>query len=428
MNTPSSAQVTRRGFLRGAGALLTLPWLESLLPRSTRAAARDVPRRMIAINTDLGMIPEYFFPEGEGASYKPSNYLKVLDKQRANYTAFNGLSHPEVVGGHQTDSCFLTGAPNPRSPGFRNTVSLDQYAALEMGPITRFPALTLRVGPGSKSLSYSSNGVRLPAEERPSEVYRRLFIQGTPEEVQQQVNRLRDGQSLMDSFTDRLNSLNRKVGSEDKARLDQFFTAFRELEQRLKENEEWEKKPKPTVEAKQPKDVRSPEALVQRTRLMYELSRMAIETDSSRLITIFVTQQFNPKVDLPGVELPHHALTHQMTLAKTRAQLEKVEKAQLGELNRLLSDLKGSKEQNSNLLDRTMVLYGSNMGNASKHDNQNLPLLLAGGGFKHRQNLMFDRKSNEPFANLQLSMLHRLGVKAPRFSTSTRPLPGLDLA
>lgn len=382
---------------------------------------------MIAICTDLGMIPEYFFPEKSGADYDSTPYLDVLSEHRDQMTVFSGLSHPECNGGHQTDKSFLTGAVHPRKPGFKNTISVDQLAATHLGSATRFPALALRVGPGGGSLSYSANGVRIPAEEKPSQIYQRLFVQGTPEEVARQVTRLRDGQSLMDSFSDRIKSLENNVGPRDRERLDQYLTAFRDLEKRMKENEEWEKQPKPAVDAKPPKDVRSPEALVARTRLIYDLARMAIETDSTRLITIFVTQQFNPKVDLPGVELPHHALTHQMSLKESREQLATVEKAQLEELNRLLGGLRADQENDKTLLDRTMVFYGTNLGNAAKHDNSNLPTLLVGGGFKHGGHLAFDKKSNEPLSNLYLSMLHRLGIEAERFSTSSRLIKGLEM-
>ena len=420
----TSTPFPRRQFLRGSGGLLALPWLESI----AGAEAPADPRRMIAICTDLGVIPDFFFPRGTGKDYQSSRYLDLLGDFRDQMTVFSGLSHPECNGGHQTDKCFLTGAPHPRKPGFRNSISIDQVAAQHLGFVTRFPSLSLRVGPGGGSLSYSADGVRIPAEERPSEVYRRLFVQGSPEEVQRQVNRLRDGQSLMDSFSDRVKSLEKSVGHRDRERLDQYFTAFRELEHRLVENEEWEQKPKPTVKEAMPKDVRTPEALVARTRLMYDLARLAIETDSTRLITIFVTQQFNPKVDLPGVELPHHALTHQMSVQKSKEQLATVEGAQLQELNRLLDGLNRTAEKDESLLDRTMVLYGSNLGNAAKHDNANLPVLLAGGGFRHGQHLGFDSKQNTPLSNLYLTMLQRLGVESDRFSTSSGTLTGLESA
>lgn len=416
---------SRRRFLRGSGAMLALPWLESFATAEELATS---PRRMIAICNDLGFIPDYFFPKGEGRDYEDSVYTKELADFRNDLTVFSGLSHPECVGGHQTDVCFLTGAIHPRKPGFKNTISIDQAAATELGYATRFPSLSLRVGPGGGSLSYSADGVRIPAEERPSEVYRRLFVQGTPAEVEREIVRLRDGQSLMDSFTGRIQSLEKQVGARDKERLDQYFTAFRELEHRLDQAAEWEQKPKPEIDEKMPKDVRTAEAFVQRTRLMFDMAKLAVQTDSTRLISIFVTQQFNPKVDLPGVELPHHALTHQQNVKDSREQLATVEKALLGEYARLLGALRDSAEGESNLLDQTMVLLGSNMGNAANHSNTNLPVLLAGGGFKHGQHLACGKKDDAPLSNLYVSMLQRLGIETEHFSTSSETLSGLETA
>ncbi|MCG6155566.1 DUF1552 domain-containing protein [Rubinisphaera margarita] len=421
--------LNRRGFLRSAGACLTLPWLECLVERSWAGAGEPTPpRRMIAIMTDLGIVPEYFFPEAPGRDFKLTPYLQVLAEHRDQFTVFSGLSHPEVTGGHQTDLCFLTGAPHPRKPGFKNSISLDQYAAMIQGPVTRFPSLTLRVGPSNKSLSYSADGVAIPSEFRPSSIYRQLFLQGSPREVEAQIARLREGQSLMDQFEGRLQSLERKAGKRDRQRLDQFLTSVREVEQRLEASEAWEQKPKPRVDVEMPKDNLDPTALVERTRAIYDLSRLAIETDSTRLITVFVTQQFNPKVDLPGVEMPHHALTHQMSLEESREQLRLVEEAQFGELNRLLTGLRGVGEGSATMLDQTMVLYGSNLGNASRHDTTNLPVLLAGGGFRHGQHLAFSRKNNYPLANLYVSMLQRMGIETDRFSSGMGTMTGLDFA
>ncbi|MEM9281676.1 MAG: DUF1552 domain-containing protein [Verrucomicrobiota bacterium] len=424
MNLPyltRSRLLKRRTFLRASGACLALPWLESL-----NAATSAPKNRLIAICTDLGMVPDQFFPKTSGFDYQDSLYTMVLSKHRGDMTVFSGLSHPECVGGHQTDKCFLTGAIHPRKPGFKNTISIDQYAADQLGAATRFPSLALRVGPGGGSLSYSASGVRVPAEGSPSRIYQQLFVQGTPEEIEAQVSRLKDGRSLMDSFTERVKTLEGRVGYEDKERLDQFFTAFREMEKRLEDNQEWAQKPKPHVEAKPPKDVRTPEALIQRTRLIYDLAHLAVQTDSTRLITIFVTQQFNPKVDLPGVDLPHHALTHQHAVKDSLTQLTIVEKAQFEELNRLLSLLKNSPEGQEDLLRRTMVLYGTNIGNANNHSNANLPTILAGGAFKHGQHLNCDRDGETPLSNLYLSMLQQLGIQTDRFSTSSGPLRGLE--
>ncbi|MEM7698482.1 MAG: DUF1552 domain-containing protein [Verrucomicrobiota bacterium] len=416
--------VSRRRFLRGSGAILALPWLESF---ASDAEIEAAPKRMIAICNDLGFIPDYFFPETEGRGYQHSPYSKVLANHRSDFTVFSGLSHPECNGGHQTDKCFLTGALHPRKPGFKNTVSLDQVAAAEMGSATRFSSLALRVGPGAGSLSYSPDGVRIPAEGSPSQVYKQLFVQGTETEVEREVTRLRDGMSLMDSFTGRIKSLEKSVGARDRERLDQYFTAFRELETRLDESAAWELKPKPKVDQKMPQDVRAAEAFIQRTRLMFDMARLAVETDSTRLITIFVTQQFNPKVNLPGVELPHHALTHQQAVKDSRAQLAKVESALLKEYGRLLADLKKSSQGNRNLLDQTMVLLGTNIGNANNHSNANLPAILAGGGFRHGQHLACDHDGETPLSNLYLSMLQQLGLETERFSTSEGSLRGLEM-
>jgi hypothetical protein len=418
--------LSRRTLLKGAGASLALPLLDAMMPAFARtAAAEEVPRRMVAICVDLGFLPDSFFPKGDGRGYELSPYLKTIGEHRDDFTVFSGVSHPDVTGGHQADVSFLTGAAHPTRPGFKNSVSLDQYAAEFLGHKTRVPTLSLRVGPNG-TLSFTRDGVPIPAEMKPSTVYRQLFVQGSEEEVEAQVRKLRDGRSLMDSLSGRINSLKRDVNGPDRERLDQFFESVREVEKRLEMNEGWERKPKPKVEEQMPKDVLDPGALVTRTRAMYDLTRLALETDSTRLVTIFVTQGFNPKVDLPGVEIPHHALTHQASLNDSRKQLEIIEEAQMKEFGRLMGELKTVKEGNETLLDRTMLFQGSNLGNAGAHDNSNLPVLLAGGGFRHGQHLAFSRAHNKPLANIYVSMLQRLGIEAESFSTGKSTMTGLD--
>ena len=426
----------RRTVLRAAGASLALPFLDAMRPAFARSpsngAAPDanagVPRRMVAVNFDMGFLPESFFPKQTGRGYELSPYLKPLAKRRDDFTVFSGVSHPEVDGGHAADVSFLTGAPHPLSAGFRNSISLDQYAAQQLGPRTRFPSLTLRVGPEAKSLSYTGDGVRLPSEEVPSAVYKQLFVDGTPDQVRAQVRRLREGQSLMDSFGGEINGLKRRVGGADRARLDQYLTAVREVERRLHQGEQWETRPKPTVDAAVPKDNLDPGALFERTRAMYDLTRLAFETDSTRVVTIFVAQAFNPVVDLPGVKLPHHSLTHQSQREETRVQLEAIETAQMAELARLLDGLAEVREGEDRLLDRTMVLHGSNLGHANRHANTNMPMLLAGGGFRHGQHLAFDRDRNRPLCDLYVSMLQQLGIETDRFASGTTTLTGLEAA
>lgn len=423
----------RRTLLKGIGASLALPMLDAMTPafaksqKAVTVGGDGIPRRMIAINCDLGFMPEEFFPTNTGRDYTLSPYLAELKAFRDQFTVFSGVSHPYVDGGHQADVCFLTGAPNPRSAGFKNTVSLDQYAAEHIGPQTRFRTINLGVGRGAGSLAYTGDGVRIPSEYKPSKVYEQLFIEGSPEEIELQVRKLKEGQSLMDSFGEKIKSLKNDVSGPDRDRLEQYFNSVREVEKRLAQSEGWEKRPKPETDIKPPKDITDGGALVARMRNMYDLSKLAFETDSTRLITIYVTQNFNPKVDLPGVELPHHALTHQSQVEDSHQQLKTIETAQMKELAKMMEELNAVSEDGDTLLDRTMILQGSTLGHAGKHDNRNMPMLLAGGGFKHGQHLAFDKVDNEPLANLYVSMLQRLGIETDRFSSGTKPMTGLEM-
>src|SRR5260370_37882485 len=200
--------LSRRKFLRGAGILLTLPLLEAMRPAFAAAARRIAagatpggkPRRMFGICNNLGLLPEHFFPKESGRDYALSPYLEGLKGHRNDFTVFSGVGHPDVDGGHPADNCFLTAAPHPGSGGFRNTISLDQYIGERIGHLTRFPSLTLGVNvqQGLRSLSWTGSGVLIPCEEKPSEVFRRLFLQGTEAEMETQVRKLEPAQSILD--------------------------------------------------------------------------------------------------------------------------------------------------------------------------------------------------------------------------------------
>jgi hypothetical protein len=401
-------QLPRRSFLRAAGVSLALPFLDAMVPAFADRPRDSTapPKRMVAIMTDLGMLSEHFFPQQPGRDYEPTKYLSLLRDFRDQFTVFSGLSHPEVDGGHAAEQCFLTGAPHP----------------------TRLPGLTLQIGQGTNSLSWTADGVRIPPENRASRVFTALFLNGSETEKQQRLRQLREGRSLMDSVGDDISRLQKDVGPTDRQRLDQFYTAVRDFEQRLAQTEQWEHQPKPTVNQKPPEDFLEPAALVGRTQSMFDVIRLALETDSTRLISVIIGQSFNPTVDLPGVNLPHHALTHKSSLEDARQQLEIVETAQVKQLARLLQGLSEATEKGTSLLDHSMILYGSNLGSAARHDTTNLPILLAGGGFRHGQHLAFDPSNNHPLATLYVSMLQRLGIETDRFASGTGTLRGLELA
>jgi hypothetical protein len=418
-------QLCRRNFLRAAGVSLALPWLDALTPRRAFGAAEaKPPRRMVCICTPLGLHAPNFFPEKTGKDYALTPYLEVLKDFRDDFTVVSGLSHPGIDQGHDSIFSFLTAAQHPeRRNGFRNTISLDQFAAERIGTETRFPSLALS-GEGF-SLSWTRSGALVPSYFSPSALFAKLFIEGKPDEVAAQARRLRDGQSILDSLGDQAKQLKGDLGADDREKLDEYLTSVRELEQRLAKAEEWAKKPKPKVDAKQPQDIPNPADLIGRTRLLFDLTHLALQTDSTRLITILLAgASLVPPIQ--GVTMAHHDLSHHGQDPAKLGQLKTVETELLKVVRDLLAKLKQTKEGDAALLDRTMLFLGSNLGNASNHSCKNLPVLLAGGGFKHGQYLTFDVKSGPPLCNLYVSMLQRLGIEGDKFGSSTGTLTGLE--
>jgi hypothetical protein len=428
--------LSRRSFLRGAGIMLSLPLLDSMLPAfaspSTNTAASAKPRRMLAICNNLGLLPDNFFPKNAGADYAPSPYLEILKDHRQDFTVFSGVSHPDVDGGHPADNCFLTAAPHPGRGGFRNTISLDQYIAERIGHLTRFPSLNLGVNiqQGARSLAWTSSGVLIPSEEKASDVFKRLFIQGTEEEIEAQERRLELGQSILDAVADQAGSLKRNLGARDRDRLDQYFTSVRELEQRMAMSKEWERRPKPKVTAPVPLDPESPRAYMEKVKLMYDMARLAFETDSTRSIALLLDSVNSPAIDVDGIKITdgYHNLSHHGRDQSKLAQLKAIDEWHMRLLSNLFGELKAVRENDDTLLDRTMILYGTNLGNANTHVTTNLPTLFAGGGFRHGKHLAFDQDHNYPLPNLFVSMLQRFGLETDKFASSTGTMRGLDLA
>ena len=425
--------VSRRRFLAGAGVLMALPMLEAMTPAfASSPAPAATPRRMLGICNNLGLVPDYFFPTGKGRDYRPSPYLQLLQAHRNDFSVFSGVSHPDVDGGHPADNCFLTAAPHPSSGGFRNTISLDQFMAERIGHLTRFPSMTLGVNcaRGSRSLSWTAGGVMIPTEERPSEVFRRMFMGGSEAEVAAHERRLQLGQSILDAVGDQAGELRRSMGARDRDRLDQYFTSVRELEKRMQMTKEWERRPRPMATSPAPRDPASPKEYMDKVRLMYDMARLCFETDSSRAVTLMLDSVNTPALDIDHEHTTtdgYHSLSHHGRSAKKLEQLRQIDSMHMTLLAKLMSDLKEAKEDGAPLLDRTMILYGSNLGNASTHVTTNLPTLLIGGGFRHGRHHVFDTENNYPLPNLFVSMLQRMGIEADRFASSTGTLSGLEL-
>ncbi|MDA7889737.1 DUF1552 domain-containing protein [Akkermansiaceae bacterium] len=432
MNAPyitTKRALSRRTMLKGAGVSLALPMLDAMLPCFARAASEAAlpPRRFVGMMTNMGILPQFFFPEKSGKDYTLSPYLEFLKEQRDQLTVFSGVSLPGVDGGHAAEKSFLTGAPGASRGSFKNSISLDQVMAEKIGGDTRFPSLSLMIGAEMMSCSWTRSGSMIPPERSPLKLFQQLFLENTAEQKLTALRRLQEDRSLLDSLRARAKRLERSVGAADRDRLDQYFTSVRDLEKRLGKATEWVDRPKPKVDAKAPEEIKAQHDLAKNERVMFDLVRMALETDSTRIVTVCLnTGTLTPR-QIPGVKTMCHELTHHGNREDRLDELRLIEDAQFSALGEFLKGMDAAKEQGVSLLDQTAVLYGTNMGSANSHANDNLPVLLAGGGFKHAGHLSFDKKKNYPLSNLYVSLLQRLGVEASTFSSGTGTMRGIDL-
>lgn len=423
--------LSRRSLLRGTGVALSLPLLNVMhAPFSSAANTAPKPTRMLAICNNLGLLPDLFFPQGSGFGYQLSPYLELLREHRNDFTVFSGVSHPDVDGGHPADNCFLTAAPHPASGRFKNTISLDQLMAEQIGHQTRFPSFTLGVNvqEGVRSLSWTESGVMIPCEQSAADLFKRMFIQGTAQETKQQIRKLELGQSILDTVAGQAKTLGKNLGKGDQQRLEQYFNSVRQLEKRIEASKAWETQPKPKVNMPIPLDPESPGDYMEKVRLMYEISRLAFQTDSTRVITLMLDSVNSPAIEVEGkaVSDGYHNLSHHGRSEDKLRQLEVIDKWHMKLLAELFDGLKDFNEDDDTLLDRTMVLYGSNLGNAHAHTCLNLPTLFAGGGFKHGQHLVFDTTRNYPLPNLFVSMLQQMNIATDRFASSTGTMRDLQ--
>ena len=412
----------RRRFLKGAGVALALPWLDAMAPAFARAGdgkAPTPPRRFVGMMTNMGILPQFFFPKTAGRDYESTPYLDILKEHRADLTVFSGVSLPGVDGGHASEKSFLTGARGASRGSFRNSISLDQVMAEKVGGDTRLASLAIMIGSDNLSLSWTRSGSMIPPVISPVKLYQQLFVEDTPEAKATAVQRLKDDRSLLDSLREKARRLEREVGPADRERLDQYFTSVRELERRLATAEGWIGKAKPKVSAAKPDEINDRNDLPKNDRVMFDLVRLALETDSTRIVTIASSLAGVTPRTIPGVRRNTHELTHHGNRPEKINELRLIEQAQFHDLAAFLRGLRGVSEQGGSLLERTAVLYGTNMGSANAHSTDNLPALLAGGGFKHGQHLAFDMKKNYPLTNLHVSLLQRLGVEASGFSSGT---------
>ena len=413
----TKTSLNRRAFLKGTGATVALPFLSAMIPAFAKADA--APKRFVAMNAGLGFHAPNFIPTEAGADYKAPVYLQKLEKHRKDFTVFSGLSHPNSNGanGHTSELTWLTSAPRPGLAGFKNTISLDQLMAKHIGAATRFPSMT--IGARGASLSWTANGVQIPVQMHPTKIFRQLFVNGTEAEVAEEIKNLERGRSILDTVLDDAKVLSITLGARDREKLDEYFTSVRELEIRLQQNKQWANRPKPKVNYKEPQDVADRNDILAKQRLMNDLTLLALQTDSTRVIAYSLGGMNAVPSNIPGVRTDWHMLSHHGRDEQKIEELTRIEAAEFEVFSDFLTKLKNVKEAGGHLLDHTAILFGSNLGNASSHSWRNLPILLAGGGYKHGAHAAHDPDNNTPFANLFVPLAQRMGLEIDQFGSST---------
>lgn len=421
MNSVCKSHLPRRTLLKAAGISLSLPWLDSMQPALSAEAVQ--PKRFLGVLNYFSFHAPFFFPTETGSDYTPSPYLELLKDHKDDFTVISGLNHPDVRDGHSSDKSFFTGAPHPGAPSFRNTVSIDQVAAESIGHATRYPSLNFSTS-ASYSCSYSRNGVALPPETSPAKAFAKLFINGSAEQVAEEVMRVKEGQSILDRIGSEAKRLEREVGPTDRDKLDQYFSSVRDLEKRMVRAESYASQPKPDARTLPIDDPRPGEDIV-RFGLLLEVARLAMQVDLTRIVTLYYVGS-SKTPSQPGANFAYHDLSHHGQNSDKIDQLAILERDLLRQWGDFLKRMKETGDGPSRLLDHTFAVVGAGMGNASSHDATNLPLIVSGGKFRHGQHLAYDPKNPPPLCNLWVDALQHLGLESESFGSSTGTLRGLS--
>lgn len=406
----------RREFLRAAGVCIALPTLESVA-----SAAKPIvqpSKRMVCISSALGMNPEAFFPKSFESGFELSPTLKPLAPLRDDFTVFSNMDHPGIYTKHGAMNSLLSGVDaNTASTG--ENVSMDQVAAAHVGYQTRFPSVHISLG-GGQGASWTASGIKVREESDPLDLFRKLFVNDPEAAKQARKAELDQQASVLDLVRGQAKQLENSVNASDRAKLDEYLTAIREAEARIQGMQQWQDVPKPTVEFDESANAHGSMDYATLSPLMFDLLFLAIQSDSSRVFTAGFGMH-NHVIELDGVTTGYHGLTHHGNLPERLRQLRIIDAFYIAQMARFMEKLKNTSTDRSNLLDETMVFFGSGLGDASRHSNRNLPLILAGGGFKHGShvNAMQRNGQQTPLNNLYTTMLQKFGVDLDRFNNAT---------
>jgi hypothetical protein len=415
-------QLNRRNFLKGAGVAIALPMMESWMPSAMAAGKGKAIKRFVCLSNNYGVYQKAFFPSTAqvGVGYDMPETLKTLEKHRKEFTVFSNLDHG-FTGGHQGVPVFLSGVRPILAHNFpEGNISLDQKLAEHHGAATRFPSMTLGVRERNL-LSFTRTGVQVPSIDMRA-AYRAMFFEDTPQKKISQAERFKRQNSILDVVRDQAKSLNGELAKQDQHKLEEYFDSVRTLEKKIQQQEPWLERPKPKAPIEEPKPGNGTE---EQLKAMIEIIALALQTDSTRAITC-VSGFANGDFGLNG---GYHGFSHHGERDEPVAALKKIEGFQISMMSHLIDLLKAQEDpiNGGTLFDHTSILYGCGMATGT-HSTKNLPLVLAGGGYKHGEHKVYPDADGErvPAANLLLSVLQNSGLEIDRFGPSTGTLRGLE--
>ena len=435
--------IPRRTFLRGLGATLALPLLDGMVPAmaATRQTAAMPARRMSVVYIANGMIMPKFTPATEGAGYALTPILEPLAPFRDQMLVLSGLTHnegralpDESTGDHaRAGATYLTGVHPRKTEGAdtRAAVTADQIAAKELGKYTQLSSLELCLDNPvllgqceagytcayMNSICWSSPTTPMPMENRPRAIFERLFGDNDSTDPAVRLRQIQTDRSILDSVTQKVNTLLTGLGPTDRAKLTEYLDAIRDVERRIQKAEEQSARELPTLE--RPAGV--PSRFDEHAKLMYDLQVLAYQTDLTRVITFMTGREFGGRTyNEIGIPDGHHSLTHHEYKQEKIEKVIKINIYQAKHFAYFLDRLRSTPDGDGSLLDHTTILYGGSLSDGNLHWHTNLPILLIGGGFKGGRHIRYPEGT--PMTNLLLTILDMMKVPVEKLGDSTARL------
>jgi len=431
--------LSRRTVLRGAGAAVALPLLDAMIPALAPAADSAPVRRFGVVYHPNGVIYDQWLPKGEGSSFELSPTLKGLEPFKDKVIVISGLASDQAEalgdgGGDHSRACgtFLTGVHVKKSDtNVENAISMDQIAAKTFERDTQLSSLQMGVDDNSllgscdlgyscaysATLSWLTPTLPLMAENNPRVLFERMFGSSDSTDARVRAARLNQDRSLIDSVNDRVRQLQRKLGSADNSKVNDYIAALRDVERRIQKAEEQSSKELPDVA--QPAGI--PDNFVAHVRLLYDLQLLAYQSDLTRVITfMYGREQTGRPYPQIGVPESHHPVTHHKGDPVLMEKCTRIQRHHIELFAEYLEKLRKTPDGDGSLLDHVVLLFGAGISNSDRHTHGPLPIVLVGGGagaLKGGRHVVYPEHT--PLTNLQLTLLNKLGVPAEKLGDSS---------